>query len=116
MPNVAWDIWREVTTPSPPNEHPYHTLTIAAAHILLGACAAALVSQVMPQPAAPVLLIMAVYWFAKERRDLRLGASRLDCVIDLAMVGFGALYSGPLWWPLAGLLGAAVSPFIMRLR
>ena len=113
MRRIAWEIWRELAAPSPPNEHPYHSLTIGAAHVLLGACGAALIGDNLVHPAA---IIMPAYWLLKERRDLQLGASRLDCVVDLALVGFGALYAGPLWWPVAGLLGAALSPFIMRLR
>ena len=115
MRTVAWSIWREITSPSPPNEHPYHSLTIGAAHVLLGACAKGLLALVIAPSLASVVVLLA-YGAIKERRDLRLGGSKLDCAMDLALVGFGTLYAGPLWWPVLGLLGAASAPFIMRLR
>jgi hypothetical protein len=88
----------EILTPSARDESTYDKSVIAIGHVMLGASAAEPVGMYVG-PAW--LLIMVVYWLIKERGDLKRGGSWRDGIWDAAFVGFGGLYVGAWWWPVA---------------
>ena len=92
-------LWRGIATPSSASEDAYSFTVIALAHVLLGAGLAALTG-------APAWQIAAAYALLKEGVDLWRGASWLDALLDALFMALGALYTGPLWWPVAALVSA----------
>jgi len=90
----------DIFTPSARDESPYLSMLIAIGHAVLGAA--------MPiWGAGPVaaMRLAAVYWIAKDRRDLRKGGGWRDGLIDTAFVALGAFYGQP-WWPLLVIFAA----------
>lgn len=91
-------IWAEIMTPSTfsgPLEKAYRRAVIGLAHAMLGA---ALVGA-LPGYGWPLgLALGAIYWWGKERGDLRRGGDLMDGIEDALMVSLGAWY-GPWWWP-----------------
>ena len=94
-------LWRGIATPSSPSEDAYSFTVIALAHVLLGAGLAAL-------SGAPAWQVAVGYAVLKEGVDLWRGASWRDALLDALFVALGALYSGPLWWPVTALVAAPV--------
>ena len=99
------------STFSGPLEKAYRRAVIGLAHAMLGA---ALVSA-MPGYGWPLGLALGVlYWWGKERGDLRRGGDLMDGVEDALMVSLGAWY-GPWWWP-AVMLGCGAYLMAMGAR
>lgn len=93
----ARDLWKEILTPSPPDEPPYRFAVIWIGHAMLGAAFSFL-----------GLVFAGIYWFAKERQDLRRKGNWADGVVDTGAVLLGTLYSGPIWWPISVLFLAGI--------
>lgn len=81
-----------------------HTLG-AALQGLLGASAA-----------AARLGVAAAYWLLKERKDLTRGGGWRDGLVDAALVGVGAFYTGPRWWPVAVFVTISVGAAIKEMK
>lgn len=95
IPAGLRDLWAEMMRPSGADEPPYKWMVIGIAHAMLGAALS-----------WGGLLVAAVYWWIKERGDLRRGGAWRDGLVDTGFVALGTLYAGPLWWPLAVLAAA----------
>lgn len=98
------DIWREIMTPSARDEGPYLWAAIAIGHAMLGAVLS-----------WGGFFMAAVYWLAKERRDLRRGGALSDGIVDSCFVGLGIAYPGPIWWPML-IFGAVAAGLFVRFR
>lgn len=93
----AQGLWKEILTPSPPDEPPYRFAVIWIGHAMLGAAFSFL-----------GLVFAGLYWFAKERQDLRRKGNWVDGVVDTCAVLIGTLYAGPIWWPTSIMILAGV--------
>lgn len=106
---VIADLWREILTPSPPDEKPYKFALIAIGHAILGATFS-----------FAGLLFGFAYWLIKERKDLRRNGSLMDGLIDTGFVLVGTQYSGPEWWPITIVLlagfGGVLKETVRRLK
>ena len=98
-------LWHTVMTTSSRHEDGYTWAVIALGHIMLGAALAGAVSGVgYSFPLLVRLSVSVIYWMTKEYRDIRQGGGLIDSISDTAWVGYGLLYVGPFWWPLAALV------------
>lgn len=88
----------DIMTPSQ-GESGYVWAVIALSHVMLGAAAQGVIGFA-PSPLT-IMSVIAAYWVIKEISDLWRGGSFRDGLTDAALVGFGSLYQGPRWWPLA---------------
>lgn len=97
----------EIMTPT--DGSPYLWAIIGIGHVMLGA----LLQGLLGATAAIARLSLAiVYWFIKERGDLKRGGSLKDGLIDSAFVGVGAFYDGSRWWPIMVLLTVSLGAWI----
>lgn len=103
------DIIAELKRPSTLAPGPLHAAyergVIGMAHGLVGALLAAPAAY-LAHGLAP-LLVAVLYFVTKEVGDIRRGGTSQDSIEDAAMVGLGALYSGPVIFP-AGMLALGV--------
>lgn len=102
-----------IATPSLPDEDGYQWALIGIGHVMLGA---ALQGAVGAAGAVARLMITVAYWLAKERGDLKRGGSWRDGLIDAALVGFGAFYDGPRWWPVAAMVAICIGAVLKERR
>ncbi|MFV0409457.1 MAG: hypothetical protein ACK5LJ_07085 [Paracoccus sp. (in: a-proteobacteria)] len=87
-----------ILTPSARDEDGYQWAVIGLGHVMLGAALQGLLGAA---GVAMRLLIAVMYWLIKERGDVRRGGGLRDGLVDTALVGVGAFYAGPRWWPVA---------------
>lgn len=106
-------IWAAIRTPSRPDEAAYDTLVISLAHAVLGAALAALTAPLAVAGAVGRAALPVLYWFLKERGDLRRGGGLRDGLWDTAAVALGLAY-GAAWWPAAALLLALAAALDRR--
>lgn len=95
-------IWAAILTPSRADEAAYDTLVINIAHAVLGAALMTWSTRLALTAGAVRLLLPALYWLIKERRDLRHGGGLRDGLWDTAAVTLGLAYA-TAWWPTAAL-------------
>lgn len=104
-------LWAEAMRPTIGSG--YLWAVIGISHVMLGA---ALQGVLGASGAAARLVLTVVYWILKERGDLRRGGSLRDGIVDAALVGVGAFYSGPRWWPIAVIIAIAAGAIIKEAR
>lgn len=97
--------WAEIETPSTAAPGPLHAAyergVIGMAHMTLGAAGASLAAPEWAACGAVArLVLVAVYWLAKERGDLTRGGTLADGIEDTACVGLGCWTFSP-WAVLA---------------
>lgn len=95
-------LWKSAMTPSAPNETPYQFVVIAIGHAMVGAAMS-----------WGGFMVAALYWFVKERRDLKRGGAWLDGLVDTAFVALGLAYSGPIWWPMVVMFSAVFGAVLL---
>lgn len=108
------DLFGEILTPSGqpgPMHKAYERAVEGIGHAMLGA---GLVSLLGVWGLLPGMAVAAVYWWVKERGDLRRGGDWLDGIEDALMVSLGAWY-GLWWWP-AVMLGCGAYLMVMGAR
>lgn len=97
-------------TPSSEIEDDYTFFLVAFGHLGFGAALCQLTGWVLPIP--------VLYWVLKERRDLRLGGSFWDGIIDAGFVGVGAaafMASLPIWaWFIIAVGGTLIRSGVRR--
>lgn len=94
---VLRDLWGEILTPSAETETTHKATVVGISHVMLGAAFAPL-----------GYAVAALYWFLKERKDLRRKGALIDGLIDTAFVTLGAVtYAGDWRWPVLVLAGSA---------
>lgn len=62
------------------------------------------------------VFIGLVYWFLKERHDLKNNGDLRDGIIDTLLVTYGAFYEGAWWWPVAGMMIIGISAIIREAK
>lgn len=92
---------KAINTPSGKDESPYTFAVIAIGHAMLGAVFSWF-----------GLIAAALYWFVKERKDLKRGGAWLDGLVDTFFVALGTFYVGPIWWPISVMLLAGLGAVI----
>jgi len=94
------ELERPSTLPPGPLHGAYERGVIGMGHAVLGGLLASLTApEWAVWGAVARLALVAVYWWAKERGDLRRGGTLADGIEDTACVGLGCLYVGPWYIP-----------------
>lgn len=96
------ELGRPSNAPPGPLDGAYRRAVTGIAHMTLGAALASLApAEVAIWGAVARLAIVAVYWIAKEARDLRRGGTLADGIEDAACVALGCFFFDP--WVALGL-------------
>lgn len=101
----------EIATPT--NGGGYLWAVIALGHVMLGAMLQGALGFV---GVGARLSIALTYWHLKERKDLKRGGGLKDGLVDAALVGVGAFYDGPRWWPVMVFVGVCLGAVIREKR
>lgn len=107
-------IWREITTPSAPNESAYVFFLVAVAHAHAGAAIFELSANLGLAAGVARLALPVGYWLIKERADRNKGGSLQDSMIDTVFIGLGGMAMLDHWHAI--ILTLALVMAIMRPR